>query len=100
MKAYWGVDVQVHIFVASALVGDEGSASHSGRFTSGTHWIRHPVSPRTGLGSGKRKFLTLPGLKLRPLGRPTHNQSLYRLSYQGFIKGFSKINYFSIKYYV
>jgi hypothetical protein len=30
-----------------------------------------------------RKFFTLPGLELRPLGRPTRNQSLYRLSYPG-----------------
>jgi hypothetical protein len=31
----------------------------------------------------KRKFLTLPGLEPRLLGRPTRNQSLYRLSYRG-----------------
>jgi hypothetical protein len=31
----------------------------------------------------KKKFLTLPGLKLRPLGRPARSQSLYRLSYLG-----------------
>jgi hypothetical protein len=31
----------------------------------------------------KRKFLTLPGLELRPLCRPAHSQSLYRLSYPG-----------------
>jgi hypothetical protein len=29
----------------------------------------------------KRKFLTLPGLELRPLGRPARSQSLYRLRY-------------------
>jgi hypothetical protein len=28
----------------------------------------------------KRKYLTLPGLELRPLGRPASSQSLYRLS--------------------
>jgi hypothetical protein len=28
-----------------------------------------------------RKFLTLPGLKLRPHGRPAHSQSLHRLRY-------------------
>jgi hypothetical protein len=27
----------------------------------------------------KKKFLTLPGLELPPLGRPTRSQSLYRL---------------------
>jgi hypothetical protein len=29
----------------------------------------------------KRKILTLPGLELRPLGRPSRRQSLYRLRY-------------------
>jgi hypothetical protein len=29
----------------------------------------------------KRKFLTLPGLEVRPLGRPARSQSLYRLRY-------------------
>jgi hypothetical protein len=29
----------------------------------------------------KRKFFTLPGLKLRPLGRPARSQSLYRIRY-------------------
>jgi hypothetical protein len=31
----------------------------------------------------KRQFLTLPGLELRPLGRPARSQSPYRLSYPG-----------------
>jgi hypothetical protein len=31
----------------------------------------------------KRKFLTLPELELRPLSRPAHNQSPYRLRYPG-----------------
>jgi hypothetical protein len=30
-----------------------------------------------------RKFLTLQGLELRPLGRPARSQSLYRLRYPG-----------------
>jgi hypothetical protein len=30
----------------------------------------------------KYKFLTLPGLELQPLGRPTSSQSLYRLRYR------------------
>jgi hypothetical protein len=41
------------------------------------------VGPRAGLDDVKRKFLTLPGLELQPLGRPTRSQSLYRLSYPG-----------------
>jgi hypothetical protein len=35
MKAYEGVDVQIQIFLTSALVGIEGSASLPGRFTPG-----------------------------------------------------------------
>jgi hypothetical protein len=42
------------------------------------------VDPRAGLDYvEKRKFLTLPGLQLRPFGRPSCSQSLYRLSYPG-----------------
>jgi hypothetical protein len=31
----------------------------------------------------KRKFLTIRGLELRPLGHPARSQSLYRLCYPG-----------------
>jgi hypothetical protein len=42
------------------------------------------MSPRAGLKDvERRKFLTLPRLELRPLGRPTRSQSLYRLSNPG-----------------
>jgi hypothetical protein len=42
------------------------------------------VCPRAGLAdAGKRKFLTTPGLDLRPLGHPACSQSLYRLGYPG-----------------
>jgi hypothetical protein len=40
------------------------------------------VVPRAGLDEvEKRKFLALLELELRPLGRPAHSQSPYRLSY-------------------
>jgi hypothetical protein len=42
------------------------------------------VDPRAGLDDvEKRKFLTLPGLELRPLGCPARRQSLYRLRCPG-----------------
>jgi len=44
MKAYWGVEVELHVFLTAALNGSEWSASRAGRFTPwerapGTHWI-------------------------------------------------------------
>jgi hypothetical protein len=55
---------------------------------SGTHWIGSWMDPRAGPDDvEKRKFLTLPGIELRPLSRPARNQSLYRLSYPGSLLG-------------
>jgi hypothetical protein len=62
MKAYGGVDVLVPIFLTSALVEVEWSASRSGRFTPGeraprTHWILGWVDPRADLDDlEERKF--------------------------------------------
>jgi hypothetical protein len=65
MKAYGEVDVQIHIFLISALVEGEWSASRPGRFTPDTHWIGGWVDPRVGLDDlEKRKFLIPPGLEL------------------------------------
>jgi hypothetical protein len=69
MKAYWGVDVYIHVFLTSALVGNKWSASCPGNFIPGerapeTHWIRSWVGPRTGLDDKeKRKFLPVPRLE-------------------------------------
>jgi hypothetical protein len=42
------------------------------------------MEPRAGLDDVEnRKFLTLPWLELRPLGRSARSQSLYRLRYPG-----------------
>jgi hypothetical protein len=79
----------MHIFLTSALAGDEMSASRSGRFISGerapcNHFIGGWVGPRAGLyDMEKKKFLPLPRLELRPLGHPASSQSLYRLRYPG-----------------
>jgi hypothetical protein len=85
MKAYKGVDVYSHIFLTSALAGGKLSASRPGRFTPrertpGAHWRGGWVDTRARLDDVKEKFLTLPGLVLRPLGRPAHSQSLYRIT--------------------
>jgi hypothetical protein len=54
MKTYGGVNVQIHIFLISALNGGKWSASRPGRFTPGesaprTHWIADWVGLRAGL---------------------------------------------------
>jgi hypothetical protein len=82
MKAYRDMVVYMHIYLTSSLAVDEWSASHPCRFTTGINWIGSWVCPRAGLDDvEKRKFFTLPGLELRPLGRPARCQSLYRLRY-------------------
>jgi hypothetical protein len=74
----------MHIFLASALAGGEWSTSRPGRFTHCTHWIGGRVDPRARLDDvEKTEFFTLPGLELRPLGRPVRSQSLYQLRYPG-----------------
>jgi hypothetical protein len=79
MKAYVGVDVYIHIFLTSALVGGDWSTSRPSRFTPrggapGTHSIGEWVDLSAGLDNlEKRKFLTPPGLELRPLGRPARS---------------------------
>jgi hypothetical protein len=63
MKAYVGVDVEIHIFLISALVGVKWFASRPDLFTPrertpGTHWIVGWVGPRNGLDNVEnRKFL-------------------------------------------
>jgi hypothetical protein len=53
MREYEEVHVQIHIFLTSAPVGGEWSASRLGRFTPGTHWIGGWVDPRAGLHDKK-----------------------------------------------
>jgi hypothetical protein len=82
MKAYGGVDVYTRIFLTSALVGGEWSASRPSRLTPATHWIGGWVDPRASLDDVEKiKFLTVPGLELRLHGRPVRRQSLYQLGY-------------------
>jgi hypothetical protein len=62
------VDVQIQVFLTSAIVGAEWSASRPGPFTSGerapdVHLIGEWLGPRTGLDDmDERKFLSLPEL--------------------------------------
>jgi hypothetical protein len=60
MKAYWGVDVYIHIFLSLALAGGEWSASRPGRFIPGEsapsiHWIGGWLNPRASLDDVRRE---------------------------------------------
>jgi hypothetical protein len=72
MKTYEGVDVYIHVFLTSALYGDELSASRLCRFTPGetahgNQWIRGWVDPKAGLDAvQKRKILAQPGIESGP----------------------------------
>jgi hypothetical protein len=88
MEGVWGVDVWIHIFLTSALVGGEWWAPRRSRFTSREKNPRYPLYRRLSgpqsrsAGHGEVKILASPGLKLRLLP-PARSQSLYRLSYPG-----------------
>jgi hypothetical protein len=65
MKAYGEVEVYIHIFLTSALLGGELSASCPGRFAleeippPRTYWIRGRAEPIAGLDAeGKKRILT------------------------------------------
>jgi hypothetical protein len=55
----WGA-VDVYVFLTSALVGDEWSASRLGRLTPGerapdTHWVGRRVGPRAGVDDVEKR---------------------------------------------
>jgi hypothetical protein len=83
MKTCGGVDILVYVFLTSALVGGEWSASRPDHFTTGErvaciHWLGDWLDPRNNLEDVEKiKILLLPGLELRILGRPALNLSLY-----------------------
>jgi hypothetical protein len=89
MKTYGGVGVYTQVFLTSAIVGGEWSASRPCRFISGErapgiHWVGGWVSPIADLDDMKKlKFFPPPGLELRPPGRPARSQSLYRVRSPG-----------------
>jgi hypothetical protein len=74
---YGGLDVQIHVFLTSALVVGQWSAPLPGERPPDTHWIGGWVGRRIGLQDVEMtKILILPGLKLRPFSRPARSQSL------------------------
>jgi hypothetical protein len=65
------LDIYIHVFLKSALVGGEWSASHPGRFIADTHWIGGWVGPRTSRDDVEnRKISPRTGLEIGTLGLP------------------------------
>jgi hypothetical protein len=105
MKTYGAMYVYIHIFLISALIGGEWSASRPGCFTSGdrapsTYCLGGRVGPRTSMDNVKRgKTLPLLGFRLWPLGCPAHSQSLYHLCYANYSnKGYRNHQFVSVTY--
>jgi hypothetical protein len=74
MKTYWGVDVQLHAFLTSAIDGGEWSVSHPCPFTPrerapGTHWIGGWVGSRAGLDAVVTRKIPSPYRDSKP---PSH----------------------------
>jgi hypothetical protein len=57
-----GVDVQIHIFLTSALVGCEWSPSRPDRFTPGTHWVGGWMVLVNKCFKGKKAVMEVPGV--------------------------------------
>jgi hypothetical protein len=83
MKTYVEVDIYIHVFLTSALAGDQQwSASRPSPFTPVNHWIGDCVRPRTGLDDVKRReFFPLLGLELQPLDRLRYPGSTFHVIY-------------------
>jgi hypothetical protein len=66
MKACWGMEVQLHAFLTTALDGGEWPASQLGAALSPgkeppvTHWIGDLVGPRTGLDTVVKRKIPSP----------------------------------------
>jgi hypothetical protein len=77
-------------FLTSTIDGGELSPPSPGSYIAwerapGTHFIGGWVDPRASLDDVKRKFLTLPGLDLRPFGRPARSRVLRAIPAPGWV---------------
>jgi hypothetical protein len=64
----WGCGCIDRVFLTSALIGGEGSASRRGRFTPGAYWVGDQRGSRTGLDDVERRKPLRPSrLEIQPL---------------------------------
>jgi hypothetical protein len=79
MKAYGRVDIQIHIFLTSALAGGEWSATRPCRFIPRGDSSRYTMDRRLGGTQSrsddmeKRRFLTILEHELQSRSRPARN---------------------------
>jgi hypothetical protein len=55
VKAYGGVEVQLHVLLTLAVDGGEMSLSRPGQFTPGTHWTGGWVGPRDSMDAVEKR---------------------------------------------
>jgi len=63
---YWGIGVELHAFLTSALDGSEWSASRPGSFTPGTHWMGGWVGLRAVLETVVKRKIPQPPPGIEP----------------------------------
>jgi hypothetical protein len=82
MKAYRGVEVQIHSYLTSALDGGEWLASRPGHFTPrekgpGIRWMGGWVGPRAGLDAVVRKKIPNLCRDSNPRSSSSYSPALY-----------------------
>jgi len=82
MKAFWGVGVQLHVFLTQALDGGKWLTSRPNRFTPrekapGNHWIGVWVGSRTVLDAVVKRKIPNPRRESNP-DRPARKLSRYK----------------------
>jgi hypothetical protein len=85
-EGVWFIDPHFLDFSASWrwVVSFTPRPLYPGERAPATRWIGGWVDSRATMDNvKKRKLLTLPGIKIRPLGRPDRSQSIYQLRYPG-----------------
>jgi hypothetical protein len=89
MKAQGGVDVYVAPPFLT-LVSLTPRPLNPRKRAPGTHCIGGWVGLRAGVDDveGRKIFCPVPGRELRHLSPPARSQSMYRLSYPGYIKNY------------
>jgi hypothetical protein len=96
MKTYGGMDVWIHVFLTSALVGGEWSAQRPRRKSRITNWKGGWVRPRTGVDAVEKRII-LHCWESNP-GCSALGPSLYQLGFPGSLSVIIKSEISILKY--